>query len=216
MSFESNFDSIVHDMKKIMLHKRALRGTENISRQGLPGVITRVAEDKLSRIQRQVADMDLRNKMAQRGIPQETIDEHVPLTVDHTDTLEDDLLDGANYFIIAILLLRQLWDDNSVDAPTMTKVYICHPFAGDEEGNSTKVLHICKELKQTGVIPIGPHIYLPQFIDESTERDLAMRMCIELIDVCDEIRVYGPTISPGMKQEIQYATDHGIPVTYIE
>ncbi len=93
----------------IMLSKRRLRGHENISRQGLYGVVTRVTEDKMARIQRSVETLDLRERLARRGINQGTIDELVPLELGEGESLQDDLIDGANYFIICLLLEFGWW-----------------------------------------------------------------------------------------------------------
>jgi hypothetical protein len=53
---------------------------------------------------------------------------------------------------------------------------------------------------------------VPTFLDESTERDVAMRLCLRLVSLSDEVRVYGPEISEGMRLEIAEAERLGIPV----
>ena len=54
------------------------------------------------------------------------------------------------------------------------RVYVCHPFGGDPEGNARKVRIICRALVEGGHLPIAPHLYLPAFVDERDERDLAI------------------------------------------
>ena len=62
-----------------------------------------------------------------------------------------------------------------------------------------------------GYLPIAPQIYLPEFIDEATERDLALKLCLALVTLSGEVRVYGkPT--EGMRLEIAEAHRLGIPV----
>ena len=93
----------------------------------------------------------------------------------------------------------------------MKKVFVCHPFAGDPEGNVLKVRDICARIVFKDVLPLTPQLYLPHFIDEETQRDLALRLCLELVELCDEVRVYGePT--KGMRLEIAEGKRLGIPI----
>ena len=62
-----------------------------------------------------------------------------------------------------------------------------------------------------GHCPLAPQIYLPQFVDESTERALALKLCLELLALSEEVRVYGEP-SAGMHLEIAEAHRLGIPV----
>jgi len=100
---------------EIMDKKRAMRGTENIERQGLSGVITRIAEDKLSRIQRHVQDQLFWQLVEQRPWAKTTLYSAgwTPQTDkpqdDDGDTFEDDLLDVLNYTVIAIALHHGWW-----------------------------------------------------------------------------------------------------------
>ena len=60
-------------------------------------------------------------------------------------------------------------------------VYVCHPFSDDPEGNMEKVRRICREICDTGHIPIAPQIYLPQFMSDEAERERAMEACFQLL-----------------------------------
>ena len=90
-------------------------------------------------------------------------------------------------------------------------VYICHPYRSDPAGHRMAIRAICRHLTNVNQLPIAPQLYLPQFLDESTERDIAIRFCLLLLAFCDEVRVYG-TPSEGMKLEIAEAERLGIPV----
>jgi hypothetical protein len=92
------------------------------------------------------------------------------------------------------------------------RIYVCHPFADDPVGNAERVLVICRALVGEGHLPIAPHLYLPRFIDEVTERDVALRLCVELVACCDALWLYGTRITPGMEREIAAAHERGIPV----
>ena len=96
-------------------------------------------------------------------------------------------------------------------------VYICSPLSGDVEKNTEKAREYCRDamLLFPEVVPIAPHIYFPQFLDETDpiERSLGMEAGIALLEFCEEIWVFGvanPTA--GMRQEIEYAKLHGLPI----
>jgi hypothetical protein len=95
------------------------------------------------------------------------------------------------------------------------RIYVCHPFAGDPEGNARKVTAICRSLVEGGYLPIAPHVYLPAFVDENSERELALSLCLELVALCDELRAYGGVVTDGMRREIDRAEALGIPVLFI-
>lgn len=91
-------------------------------------------------------------------------------------------------------------------------VYICHKYRDDPTGNALSVLDICKEIDLAQYLPVAPQIYLNMFVDEDSQRDLAMDMCLHLLSRCDVLLICGSIISIGMKQEIQLAHQLGIPV----
>ena len=94
-------------------------------------------------------------------------------------------------------------------------IYICSPCRGDMEKNITKAQGYCREAAELfpDVVPIAPHVYCTQFLDDTQpeERAAGMDMGIALLSMCSELWVYGMEIpSEGMKREIEYATEHGI------
>lgn len=94
----------------------------------------------------------------------------------------------------------------------MKRVYVAHPFSGDTARNVERVRGICRRLAVEGHAPVAPHLYLPAFVDERSERDLALRICEALVAACDELRVYGDEVTPGMDREIMLARALSIPV----
>jgi hypothetical protein len=68
---------------------------------------------------------------------------------------------------------------------------------------------IVRQILLQGHIPLAPQIYLPQVIDEATERELALKICLGLVALSDEVRVYGEP-SAGMRLEIAEAHRLGI------
>ncbi|MCC8049579.1 MAG: hypothetical protein LIP10_02835 [Clostridiales bacterium] len=96
-------------------------------------------------------------------------------------------------------------------------VYICSPCRGDMEKNITRAQGYCREVADLwpDVIPIAPHVYCTQFYDESMpeERAAGMEIGLALLNICDEIWVYGmANPSEGMVREIDFAKEHGIPI----
>lgn len=93
-------------------------------------------------------------------------------------------------------------------------VYICSPYSGDIEGNTMKARKYSRFAVDQGALPIAPHLLLPQFMDEKTERNLAMQMDMILLAHCLEIWVFGSFISEGMEAEIARAKQKRMTIRY--
>ena len=92
-------------------------------------------------------------------------------------------------------------------------VYICSAYSGDVEGNVFKARKYSRYAVDEGVIPIAPHLLLPQFMEEETERDLAMFMDIAILSKCRELWVFGEPTA-GMENEIAYAERKQMTIRY--
>jgi hypothetical protein len=97
----------------------------------------------------------------------------------------------------------------------MPVVYICSPYRGDTEGNTKKARWYSRFAVDQGYIPIAPHLLLPQFVSEETERDLALFMGMVLLSKCRELWVCGNTISDGMAAEIEKAEKRNMKIRYL-
>jgi hypothetical protein len=95
-------------------------------------------------------------------------------------------------------------------------VFICSPFAGDTERNVERARRYCRFAVSSGYIPIAPHVYFPQFMDDDDQeqRDLGLFMGMVLMSRCKELWVFGSTVSRGMAVEIEKATQRGVPIRY--
>ena len=96
-------------------------------------------------------------------------------------------------------------------------VYICSPLRGDMERNIEKARQYCRYavLLNPDVVPIAPHIYFTQCLNDNLpdERVLGMNDGLEMLRRCDELWVYEPEkLSEGMQREIEYAHQLGIPI----
>lgn len=96
----------------------------------------------------------------------------------------------------------------------MKKIFICSPFRGNIEENKKAAQFFAKVIIGTGRVPVAPHLYFPQFLDEENpnERMNGIEMGLELMDVCDEVYVLGFNITEGMKFELDHARAKRIPV----
>lgn len=104
----------------------------------------------------------------------------------------------------------------------MKIVYIAHPIAGDVHGNIEKILKIVKEINMTreDVVPFAPYITdilaLDDSIPEQRERGIKNDIALLRCGVVDELWIYGPKISGGMKAEIDLAYDLNIPIVVMD
>lgn len=124
-----------------------------------------------------------------------------------------EVIDALNYCGAELVRLRRA---GRLGGMRTRRVYVCHPFADDPEGNVQRVREICRALAASGFLPIAPQVYLPQFIDEDSERAQALSLCLELVGASDEVRAYGDRITAGMRREIEYAEARGIPVRFTD
>ena len=94
-------------------------------------------------------------------------------------------------------------------------VYICSRYRGDIAHNMAMARRYSRYAADRGCVPLTPHLWLPQFLSEETERDLAIGMDLRLLERCDELWVCGDEISEGMAAEIAHAEETGIPFRHI-
>ena len=95
-------------------------------------------------------------------------------------------------------------------------VFICSPYADDPLNNERRAIRYCRFAVRHGCIPIAPHLFFPQFMDDckADERDLALFMDIVLLSKCAELWVFGEAISKGMSIEIERAKRKSQPIRY--
>ena len=88
----------------------------------------------------------------------------------------------------------------------MKFVYICSPYRGDIENNIRKAREYCKMAIKEDCMPICPHIYFTQFLDDNCpdDREKGMELGLDLLSCCEEIWVFGDDVSDGMQKEIDY------------
>ena len=96
----------------------------------------------------------------------------------------------------------------------MKKVFICSPYRGDVERNVALAKAHARFAARCGYCPVVPHLMYPQFLKDSDpdERILGITLGVELMKICDEVWIFGSTISNGMAFELEHASKLGIPV----
>ena len=94
-------------------------------------------------------------------------------------------------------------------------IYVCSPYSGDIAGNVEKAKKYSRFVVDEGGIPITPHLYMPSFLKEESERDLAIFMDLELLTRCSEVWVFGEVLSAGMQIEIDRAQQKGKTIRYV-
>ncbi|MBV4421051.1 DUF7768 domain-containing protein [Clostridium tyrobutyricum] len=112
--------------------------------------------------------------------------------------------DPTPYVAITNVIKEEKTERNSAFKPL---VYICSPYSGNIEENVKKARAFCRFALEMNCIPLAPHLLFPQFMDDENpqERELAMFMNVILLGKCNELWVFGNTISNGMAQEIEKA-----------
>lgn len=95
-------------------------------------------------------------------------------------------------------------------------VYICSPYSGDTNQNIENARKYSRYAVDNGYLPITPHIYFTQFMDDSdpTERRTALHMNNILLSRCKELWVFGSVMSKGMKAEIKTAKFKRMKIRY--
>ena len=89
-------------------------------------------------------------------------------------------------------------------------VYICVPLRGEAEQNITFAKETAREVFQGGDI-LFTLIAAPS---DPVQEQAAQEMCLRLVELCQQVNVYGPVLTPEMQAEAQRAHDLGIPVMY--
>ena len=95
-------------------------------------------------------------------------------------------------------------------------VYICSPYAGDVNGNVQRAQTYCRFAVEKNCVPIATHLLFPQFMDDTdpAQRQQALFMSRLLLTKCNEVWVFGETISQGMASEIRKAENRNKTIRY--
>lgn len=99
-------------------------------------------------------------------------------------------------------------------------IYVCSPYKGDIETNTEAAKKYCRYINKRGSIPLCPHIYFTQFLNDDVpeERNAGMEHALLWLGACDKMYVFldnNRTVSEGMQKEIEYANNKHTPIRFI-
>ena len=98
----------------------------------------------------------------------------------------------------------------------MKKVYICSPLGGDVADNLEQAKRYTKYALMCGTAPVVPHFYALCLDDRNAkEREIGMAAGLSLLWFCDEIWVFGNTVTDGMKGEISFCKNLNIRIRHV-
>ena len=99
----------------------------------------------------------------------------------------------------------------------MKLIYVASPYAGDIERNTEFAKDACRFVMNEGHAFFAPHLLYPHVLNQhdSDGRRLGLDMGKEALAHCDELWVFGDTVSRGMQSEIDAARELGIPIKYV-
>lgn len=129
------------------------------------------------------------------------------------ENIEDKNLDNCDYYL-------EGYENKSDKSPLhrVRKVFVSSPLAGDYNENIKRAQQYCRTVLLQGYMPLAPHVYYTNFLEENNEveRQLGMDMGLRWLAECDEMWVFDKNgISKGMKVEIEMATKLNIPIKYM-
>ena len=109
-------------------------------------------------------------------------------------------------------VFRERTQERVHDGPKM--VYICAPLRGEVEKNIEFARQKAREVFQNGDIPVCPHLMFPPITDpgQPMEDQAVREMGLRLVESCQQVNVYGTTLSEEMWAEINHAILLDIPV----
>ena len=93
----------------------------------------------------------------------------------------------------------------------MRKVYVCAPLGGNVEQNLKKVKTYTEYALRCGTAPVVPHFYAECLDDnDPKDREIGLAAGLSLLWFCDELWLFGDTVTDGMKNELQFCKNLNI------
>jgi hypothetical protein len=100
--FRTYFDGLYAEAEEILVGRQAQYGRGNIESLGVPGVFSRMSDDKMSRIKKALNGEVVKGRIV---LSEESLKE-----LQHP-SVRDALIDAANYCLILISLIDSRWSD---------------------------------------------------------------------------------------------------------
>jgi hypothetical protein len=100
--FEEYFQGLYDEARDILVQRQAQYGPANIESLAIPGVFSRLSDDKMSRIKKALNGEVIKGRVV---LSQESLKE-----LQHP-SVRDALIDSANYALILISLIENEWSN---------------------------------------------------------------------------------------------------------
>ena len=100
--FRTYFDGLYQEAEEILVGRQAQYGRGNIESLGVPGVFSRMSDDKMSRIKKALNGEVVKGRIV---LSEESLKE-----LQHP-SVRDALIDAANYCLILICLIDNRWSE---------------------------------------------------------------------------------------------------------
>ena len=98
----------------------------------------------------------------------------------------------------------------------MRKVYVCAPLGGNIEENLKKVKTYTKYALRCGTAPVVPHFYAECLDDnDPKDREIGLAAGLSLLWFCDELWLFGDTVTDGMRAELKFCKNLNIRIRKI-
>ena len=98
----------------------------------------------------------------------------------------------------------------------LKRVYICSPLGGDVKKNLENAKRYTKYALLCGTAPVVTHFYALCLDDSNlAEREIGITAGLSHLWYCDELWIFGNTITKGMKTELKFCKNLNIKVRKI-
>ena len=104
--FEKYFTTLYDEAKNILVQRQRQYGPANIESLGVPGVFSRLSDDKMSRVKKALNGEVIKGRVV--------LSDASLAELQHP-SVRDALIDSANYALILISLIDGKWSDLQVD-----------------------------------------------------------------------------------------------------
>lgn len=93
-------------------------------------------------------------------------------------------------------------------------IFICSPYRGNVAKNIGRAKRYARFVATVGHCPVAPHLFFPQFLNDEKpeERIEGINLGVEMMKKCDQLWIFGSTISQGMAYELEKAREMEIPI----
>lgn len=93
-------------------------------------------------------------------------------------------------------------------------IFICSPYRGNVAKNIGRAKRYARFVAGVGHCPVAPHLFFPQFLNDEKpeERIEGINLGVEMMQKCDQLWIFGSTISQGMAYELEKAKEMEIPI----